>query len=199
MGYPSVPALSGSDTILTSWASQLWSVDSVEASTVIYLPPEDVYEFLIDFPRYADYSTYLREVRRRGDGGPGTVYDITVTWWKITYTARSRVTDIDPPHRIDWEIVKDVDARGYWQIDATDPPDDHEEASEVRLHITFDPESADEHTLDLPTFVTLDRVIDAVTPKVEQEAERVVRRIVADLEGEPRDVGVTVHTAPDPV
>ena len=30
-------------------------VDAVEVSTIVYLPPEEIYDFLIDFPRYADY------------------------------------------------------------------------------------------------------------------------------------------------
>jgi hypothetical protein len=32
---------------------------------------------------------------------------------------------------------------------------------------------------------------------VTAEAERIVERIVADLEGEPRDVALDIHTTPD--
>lgn len=175
------------------------SVESVEVSTVVYVPPEEVYEFLIDFPRYAHYSEHLREVRQRGDGGPGTEYALRFSWWKLTYTAHSRVTDVDPPERIDWEVLKDVNARGYWRIEPTDPPDDREVASEVRLRVAFHPESANERALDLPAFVSLDWVIEKVKPKVQREARRVVRRIVADLEGEPRNVDLRIQTNPGAV
>jgi len=65
-------------------------VDTVDVSTVVYLPPAEIYDFLVDFPRYADYSRHLEEVHRHnGDGSPGTRYDITFAWWKLR-TRRSR-------------------------------------------------------------------------------------------------------------
>jgi len=70
-------------------------VDELVVSTDVHADPEDVYAFLLDFPRYANYSKYLREEVRtlEGEGGPGTCYALTFAWWKITYTAHSRVTD----------------------------------------------------------------------------------------------------------
>lgn len=176
-------------------------MEEIEVSTVVYLPPEEVYEFLVDFPRYADYSKHLRRVERDGDGSPGTDYQLTFSWWKLTYTAHTRVTAVDPPHRIDWAVVRDLDATGHWAIDAA--PDEarseDEPASRVRLSVSFRPESADPTGLDLPRFVPLDRVIWKVEPVVQREAERVVRRIVADLEGESRPVDLEVHARPSDV
>jgi uncharacterized membrane protein len=176
-------------------------VDSIEVSTVVYLPPEEVFEFLLDFPQYAEYSKHLREVRRRGDGGPGTNYDITFAWWRLSYTAVSKVTEIDRPERIDWQLVKDLDARGYWQVtpEPESAPEDVETASRVRLHIEFAPESADERIVDLPAFVSLDWLVERVKPKVKREAERIVHRIVADLEGQSREVTLTIHATPDSI
>jgi uncharacterized membrane protein len=175
-------------------------VDTVEVSTVVYLPPEEVYTFLLDFPRYAEYSKHLDEVRRHGgDGSPGTRYDITFSWWKLSYTARSQVTQVDPPHRIDWRLVKDIDAHGSWIVDPEpeSAPDDERPATRVRLRIEFSPDSTDARRLNLPRFVSLGWLVEQVTPKIETEARRIVKRIVADLEGEPRDVELTIHTAPD--
>jgi len=176
-------------------------VDSVEVSTLVYLPPQEVYDFLVDFPRYADYSKYLREVRRRGDGSPGTRYDLTFAWWKLTYTARSKVTDVDPPNRIDWTVTKDLDAGGAWIVEHApgEAPPGEEDASRVRFFVEFRPESADASALDLPRFVSLDWVIEKVKPKIREEAKRVVRRIVADLEGEDRSVELVVHDRPSSV
>lgn len=175
-------------------------MDTVEVSTVVHLPPEDVYEFLLDFPRYAEYSDHLDEVRRsRGNGEPGTRYDITFSWWKLSYTARSEVTDVDPPARIDWRLVKDIDAQGAWIVDPEPEakPDPDTPATRVRLHIKFAPGSADASGLGLPSFVSLDWLVDRVRPKVESEARHIVERIVADLEGEPREVDLTIHAVPD--
>jgi ribosome-associated toxin RatA of RatAB toxin-antitoxin module len=181
------------------WVAPLGTVvDELEVSTVVYLPPAEVYEFLLDFPGYADYSSYLRKVRQVGDGTVDTEYHISVAWWKLSYTARTKVTGVDPPTRIDWEVVKDLRAHGYWAIEEVpdEAPPDRETASRVRLVIEFDPESAHAGMLDLPRLVSLDWVVKKVTPLVQDEAEKVVERIVADLEGERRSVELTVRDVP---
>jgi ribosome-associated toxin RatA of RatAB toxin-antitoxin module len=174
-------------------------VDSIEVSTDVYLPPAEVYDFLIDFPRYADYSEHLEGVERHGDGSPGTTYDLHFAWWKLTYTARSRVTNVEPPHKIDWKIIKHIDAHGHWMVEECDPPAGREEASRVRLRIDFDADSVDSSQFDLPRLVSLSWVVEKVKPIIENEAEHIVERIVADIEGEARPVDLTVHTTPDSV
>ena len=175
-------------------------MDAVEVSTVVYVPAEEAYEFLLDFPGYARYSKHLKEVRRHGDGTPGTRYDITFTWWKLSYTARSEVTDVEPPTRIDWRLVKDIDAGGYWGIEPLpgEAPDGGD-ACRVRLHIEFRPGSANRDSLNLPAFVSFDWVVDKVKPKVETEAERICRRVVRDLEGQDRPVDLEIHQTADTI
>jgi ribosome-associated toxin RatA of RatAB toxin-antitoxin module len=187
--------------ILTLLTLSEGDVDEVELSTLVYLPPEKVYEFLLDFPRYANYSKYLTEVQDTGDGSPGTQYYLTFAWWNLSYTAHSQVTDVDPPRRIDWRIVKDLDARGYWHIDPVpeEAPEDEETATRVRLHVQFWPDSADAGRLELPSFVSLDWVIGKTKPIIREEAERVVERIVADLEGRTRPVELEIHSTPNSV
>ena len=176
-------------------------MDEVELSTVIYLPPEEVYEFLIDFPRYADYSEYLTDVRQYGDGSPGTQYDMRLAWWKISHTARSEVTAVDPPARIDWRLVKDIDAYGHWLIEEVpeQAPEGYETASRVWLKVGFDPSSANKSAFDLPRLVSIGWVIRKIKPLVVEEAQRVVERIVTDLEGRPRPIELTVHQKPDSI
>jgi len=170
-------------------------VDTVEVSTVVHLPPSDVYEFLVDFPRYARYSKYLESVEQRGDGSPGTEYDLTFAWWKLSYTARSEVTAVDPPRGLSWRLTKDLTARGEWTVAPLEsPPEGVDEACRVTLTVRFDPDSADSGTIDLPRFVSLSWVVEKVKPKIQSEAERVVERIVADLEGQRRDVDLEIHT-----
>ncbi|WP_256390624.1 type II toxin-antitoxin system RatA family toxin [Natronoarchaeum rubrum] len=176
-------------------------MDRVEVSTDVYLPPEEIYAFLEDFPRYADYSEYLEEVRKDGTGEEGTRYDLELSWWKLSYTARSAVTDTDPPERIDWRLVKDIRARGHWRVDHQPEaaPPDRETASRVRLVIEFDADSANSSALDLPALVSIGWVIDKLRPKVLDEAEKIVERIVADLEGQRREVDLRIHEAPSSV
>jgi len=179
-------------------------VDEIAVSTVVYLPPEDVYDFLVDFPRYANYSKHLTRVGQRGDGGPGTRYDLRFEWWKLTYTARSEVTAIDPPERIDWRLVKHIDATGRWRVEPlddlpADAPGDADVACRVFLEIEFDPHTVDEGAISLPAFVSLGWVVSKVKPVVLEEAERIVERIVADIEGRERPVELVINERPDSV
>lgn len=177
-------------------------MNRVEVSTTVYLPPQAVYEFLLEFRGYASYSEYLRSVRQFGDGGPGTEYELDFAWWKLRYTARSAVTEVDPPNRIEWRLIKDIDAAGRWLVEPIEPePGEGSTASgrdgpetRVTLVVEYAPDSADDSAVDLPRFVSLGWVIEKIKPKIRTEAERIVRRIVADLEGETRDVSLRIET-----
>ncbi|ELZ47828.1 cyclase/dehydrase [Halorubrum coriense DSM 10284] len=176
-------------------------MDELVVSTEVYADPEDVYAFLLDFPQYANYSEYLREVKTvTGDGGPGTRYALTFAWWKISYTAHSRVTGVEQPERIDWEITKDIDAGGRWRVTpaATDGGDaDGDAPCEVALEVEFDPGSASPDALDIPRLVSFDWVLKKAIPLIRGEAERVVERAVRDLEGSTRDVDLDVYVDSD--
>ncbi|MFC7166376.1 SRPBCC family protein [Halospeciosus flavus] len=170
-------------------------MQTLEVSTVVYLPPSETYEFLLDFPRYARYSEHLARVEQEGEGGPGTTYRLHFEWWKLSYVLHTRVTDVDPPHEISWEVTKDVDAEGAWELDAVpeEAPADRTSATRVTLRVTYHPHQVDSGVLDLPRFVPFD-VESKVRSLVEKEGKRVVERVVADLEGESRPVDVTVRS-----
>ena len=169
-------------------------MDELVVRTEVRQEPATVYEFLLDFPEYTRYSEYLREVRTlQGDGGPGTRYALTFAWWKLTYTAHSRVTGVDPPERIDWQITKDIDASGCWRVTALDDPG----TCEVALEVEFDPSSASPDALDLPRLVSFDWVLQKAIPLIKSEAEQVVERAVRDLEGSTRDIELDVYVDSD--
>jgi uncharacterized protein YndB with AHSA1/START domain len=178
-------------------------VDRLVVTTDVYVPPEEVYEFLLDFPRYERYTEYLdRVTRTEGDGGAGSEYALHFSWWKLSYTARSRVTDVSPPTRIDWEILKDIDAGGSWVIEPydelpEDAPADATVACRVRMDVSFDPDSASSDAVSLPLMVSFGWVLDRVKGLVEEEATRVVRRAVDDLEGDSRKITLHVETDSD--
>jgi hypothetical protein len=169
-------------------------VERVEVTTVVYADKQRVYEFLLDFPGYAAYSEYLKRVDQHGDGGPGTRYHLRFAWWKLTYTAHSEVTAVDPPTRIDWAITKDIDATGYWRVEPVDPPEGEDVATRVHFAVEYDPDSAKVGSIDLPRFVSLAWVVEKVKPKIQTEATRIVERVVVDLEGDSRTVDLEVET-----
>jgi uncharacterized membrane protein len=167
--------------------------------TVVYRPVEEVYDFLLDFPGYAHYSEYLSSVREldaRAD--EQARYALRFSWWKLSYTARSAVTETVPEERIGWEILDDFEARGRWLVEPRDLPADAPEWAEAATAVRFDalwnPDSVDSGLVDLPRLVSLEWVIDKVKPVLDREAERVVQRAAEDLEGRQRDVDLTVQT-----
>ncbi|MFB6081215.1 MAG: SRPBCC family protein [Halanaeroarchaeum sp.] len=164
-------------------------MDTIEVSAGVRRPPEAVFPVLRDFTSYADYSKYLREVRRDGDGGAGTRYLLRFGWWKLSYDAHTRVTDVDEPTALDWKVTRDLDAAGRWIVD----PDEGGEASTVRFLVEYDPDSVSPGIVDLPALVSIDWVVEKVVGLIEAEGRRVVERVVADLEGERREVDLTVE------
>ncbi|MFU8869261.1 SRPBCC family protein [Natronococcus sp.] len=173
-------------------------MDRILLSTVAYRPPEEVFPYVRSFVDYPRYTDHLEEVRVRGNGDVGSVYDLQLAWWKLNYTARSKVTAIDAPRSLEWHLVNDVDASGEWRVESEPDaaPAGVETASRIYFDATYDPYSADESALSLPRFVSLDWVVRKVEPKILNEAETVVERLVADIEGQYRDVELTVHEMP---
>lgn len=171
-------------------------VDEIEVSTVVYVPPERAFEFLMDFPGYTAFTEYLEEVRMEGDGGPGTQYDFVLSWWKLSYTANSEVTAVEPPERIDWRLVGSLDAEGSWVLEAApeEAPDGVDAATRIRFLARYRLDSLKSAPIDPPAFVSMDRVVERVKPVVLDELGSIVGTIVEELEGEPRSIDVHVST-----
>lgn len=163
-------------------------MDELIARTTVAVPPSEAFDFLRDFPGYAAYSEYLERVDQSGDGGVGTVYAIHLSWWRIEYVAHTEVTAIEPPNRLEWTVTADLDAHGAWIVEPVKNGDE----SQVTLEIRYDTDSASVDGIDIPWFVSVGWIVRRVTPLLEGEATAVVERIVADLEGEPREVELSI-------
>lgn len=176
-------------------------MDRILLSTVAHRSPADVFPYVVSFADYPRYTEHLESVRKRREGdenGVGAVYDLRLTWWKLGYTARSEVVAVDDPHTLEWELRKDIDARGTWRVEPEPEaaPEGVETASRIYFEAVYDPHSADGNAISLPKFVSLDWVVEKVQPRLLEEARGVVRRLVADIEGDQRDVELTVHEMP---
>lgn len=178
-------------------------MDEVKVSTVVHVPPEKVYEFLVDFEGYAKYSDYVNRVRADGDGTIGTRYGIEFGWWKITYTSWSEVTNMVENESIEWRITKDIDAHGGWyleelNVDEHDEiPDNVENATRVIVDANFDLNSTGPDAIDIPRLVSFDWVVNKVKPKILEEASKVIYNVVEDVEGKRRSVDLKVHKTPE--
>ena len=172
-------------------------MDAIEASTILYVPCEAVYEFIEDFSGYTDYSEHLDRVQQYGDGGSGTDYKIHLSWWRLSYTAHTRVTAVDRPNRIDWRATKDVRANGSWLIASVDPPAGRDVATRLRLRIEFEASSI--RGVRLPPMFSFEKLFEKIKPVVVRESEKIVEAMVEDLEGERRAVDLDVHQGPSTI
>lgn len=166
-------------------------MDEIVIWTDVYVPPPEAFAFLVEFTNYAGYSEYLTEVRQHGDGGEGTEYELVAKWWRINYRAQTEVTGITPPERIAWRATDPLEAHGTWELEPIAA------GTRVTLRMAFDADTADEGAVGIPAFVPVSWVVERVKPLVRREAEDVVERIVADLEGEPRDVELRIEVDRD--
>jgi uncharacterized membrane protein len=172
-------------------------VDAIEARTTLYVAPDVIYEFIQGYEGVSDYSAHLDRVEQDGDGGPGTEYRITFSWWRLSWTSRTRVTEVDPPNRIAWRSVDAVRARGWWGMEPTpeaDLPEGRDVGTKLTLRIEFDP--ATMRGGSITRLVPLGRLVERVTPVVRDQCEEVLARVAEDLEGERRSVEYTVVRAP---
>jgi uncharacterized membrane protein len=172
------------------------NVDTVEVWTDVAASPAEIYDFVLDFEGYPAYSDHLKSVLVDGDGSPGTTYDFTLSWWKVSYTARSVITALDPPHRIEWRLASKLDAHGAWEIEPRSE-DGSEDRCRVTWRASYDPESVTGDVVDLPGFVSLGWVLSKVRPVVVSEVNTLVEAAIADLEGERRPVNLSVEWSTD--
>jgi len=174
-------------------------VDEFEASTVFHLSQREVYDLLFEFRRFPEHVDYLDEARVRGDGA-GARFRIVASWWRLSTTVRGRVTEVDPPERIDWTLTNDADASGYWSIEpAPEAAPAAGTATRLRLVARLDDDSVDasSHGPRLGPSISLDWVLGKVAPLVAREGERLLGNLVAELEGTRRPVEIQVHSLPD--
>lgn len=172
--------------------------DTLEVRTTIHASQTEVYDFLCDFDSYAQYSDHISGVTQRGDGSVGTEYGITFSWWKITYTAWSKVIALTPHDTIEWELTKDISANGTWELEPTDV-EGVEDATQVVLTVQFDPDSASKNAISLPPLVSFSWVLDKVKPLILKEAKRVLARVIEDLEDSHRQPELTIVSRPTSV
>lgn len=159
-----------------------------EASAVIHAPREEVFAFIQEFSGTYPEARYLDGVHVRGDGGLDTEHAIAVSWWRFSAIVRARVTDLDPPGRMDWRTLRPVEATGTWRLEP------HEDGTRVVLQVEFPPGRL---ALSLPDALPLDAIRHRLAGPARREARRILAGVAADLEGERREVPVAVHRVPD--
>lgn len=171
-------------------------VDELEIATTIHAPRTDVYGLLRDVEGYGEYSEFVEEVTRHSDDAGVATYDVILAWWRLSASVRVVLTDVDPPGRIDWRL-EDVDARGVWHLEPAVLDDMAAgTATDVTVRVRYDPDSGGE-AVSLPPLVPMSTVVERARPIVEREARRILKRVVTDLEGEPRPATLEIHVRHD--
>lgn len=161
---------------------------AVDVTRPVDRAPNSVFDYLLDFPAYGDYARPFSEITRM-TGGPsagaeGVRYEVTAGWKGINGTVGTEVTAIERPERIAWRVTDNDVARGAWHVLPGTAATSAERATRIELSIRFDPAAIGDTVDSLPGVVPLEAVLGRLQPTIEAEAERVLERIVADLEAE---------------
>lgn len=151
-------------------------MNEIEVARSVDGPPETVFEHVRAFESYPAYSAYLENVRPIQSERELPTYGLQFAWWRLSFETRTRVVALEPPARIDWEVLTDLDAQGYWGITETGP------SSRLTLHVEYAPETLASDAVSLPFGVSLAWVREKATSLIEAEAKRVLDRIVRDIE-----------------
>lgn len=151
-----------------------------------YAPVEDVYNFFMDFENYGKYSKYVEDVHVVEDGDHPE-WEIDFRWWIVRYAARSKLVDYEENEYIEWQVTKDVDVHGMWRFEET------EKGTHVELELLYDPKGASK--ANPLNFFPTRRLIQMARPVVDRHVSRVLRRVAAEVEGEPRDIDYTIRPA----
>ena len=122
--------------------------------------------------------------------------------WRLEPLGEGR-SGSDDTRPVDGDSLPDNDAPTDGDRHSSDDPrpDDTlpagvETGTRLWFTVEYDPRTANRRILDLPRFLSVDRVIDRIKPRLYDEAEGVVRRLVATVEGTERPVELIVHEAP---
>ncbi len=171
-------------------------MEQFEASTLVHLPAEEVYDAMYEYTGYPEHVPYLEDVVLSGRER-GTRISLELSWWRIAYRLRGRVTDCEPDRRIEWRLTRDIDGHGHWAIEpAPDEAPEGGSASTLRLSVTFDPESL-KSALRLPGFVSLSWVMGRMERRIASDGGDILEDILADVEGNRRPVEYEVHAKPE--
>ena len=151
-------------------------VNEIEVARAVDRLPEAVFDRIRAFESYPSYSSYLERVRPIETSESLPTYRLEFAWWRLSFETRTRVVALDPPNRIDWEVVADLDAHGSWAVT------EDAGSSTLTLHVEYAPETLASENVSLPFGITLGWVREKAESLIETEATRVLDRIVADIE-----------------
>lgn len=153
-------------------------MNRIEVSRSVDRSPVAVFGTVRDFSGYPAYSEYLTGVTVDGDGDSGTEYVLDIRVFGLSFDVRTRLDELDPPRRIGWSVLEDIDAAGQWIV----RPAEGGNGSELELVVEYDPESVDSSVVSLPFGMSFDWLASKAESLAEREAETVLDRLVADLE-----------------
>lgn len=171
------------------------AVERIAVSTVLHVPPEEAFDEVLNLPDYAHHADYLSSIDMAGDGEVGTTYTLHFAWWKVTFEVSSEVTAVEPPERIGFTLTSGIDGHGEWRIQTEESPTPSSNSrSSLTLDIRYDPSSVAESAIGLPFGISVAWIVRQVRPYLQNELQRIVEQVVADIEGTHRDVDLTIRT-----
>lgn len=142
---------------------------SISRDVVVAVPPQRLFEIIVDYDRYPEFLPGVRSCRaRRTPDGADVDYDVDLGIKKIRYTLRHLE---DRPRRVSWSLVS-----GEWMKISTGSWDLAEEGGHTRARYTVEvqiarpplvPQSVVDRVTEELTRVQLPRTLEAFKRRAE--------------------------------
>ncbi len=106
----------------------------------MHASPEKIYAYLVDFPRHAEWSSNVKEIKLvRGEMGEvGAKYE-AIEDFPRPMTTYARIVEVRPPTLIGWEATDYKVFRTQWRLRIQARDESEPSVSHVSLRVTFYP------------------------------------------------------------
>lgn len=168
------------------------SVDGFTLEVTFNAPIQTVFDSLTDFDQFEDYTDAAR-IAVRGEGVGTRCYinlQKRVLDIPARYTVRTRLTELDKPNHVAWEVTQDLDVWGGYELDAVD-----DGKTKVTLFFNIDTDASNLDALPAPPGASPRDMVEMVLPTFMSESSGVLEGLTEHIEGSPREPDVTVTEA----
>ena len=165
------------------------SVEGFTLEVAFDAPIERVFETLTTFDRFEDYTDAAR-IAVRGEGVGTRCYinlQKRVLDIPARYTVRAKLTEMEEPTKVGWEVTQDLDIWGGYELS------ENEGETTIQLSFNIDLGDSDLDALPAPPGASPEEIVQMVLPALGSESSGILRGLTEDIEGEPRKPKVTVR------
>lgn len=149
---------------------------------------EQVFDSITDYRKIDSYTDDIRIAGRGRGEGTRVYFKLSKDVLNIptNYTTKIEFVEYNPPDQIEWKIIGDIDAKGSIRLT------ENSGHTDLILDFSLNLEKTDIGSLPAPDVADASQILEYIYPQVYEQASSIIKGVVTDIEGEPRDVNIEV-------